>query len=216
MSRDWHAWYREYDDPTSSLSARLKEVKKQLRAVLTSYGDEPIRLLGLCSGDGRDTIPVIDAVPAAKVSAVLVELDPLFAAMARESAAALGLPHLEVRQNDAGTTDCAVGAVPADVLMSCGIFGNVTDDDIATTVATYPSLLAPGGHVIWTRGHRAANDPTARTSEPSEYVRETFLDAGFEEVAYVVPESYSFRVGVYRWPGPPVEFRPGVRMFEFT
>jgi hypothetical protein len=216
MSRDWHAWYREYEDPTSSLSARLKVVKTQLRAVLDSYAgaDVPVRLLGLCSGDGRDTLPVIDSSPT-KVSAVLIELDPLFSAMARESSAALALD-VEVRTADAGTTDSFVGAVPADVLMSCGIFGNVTDADVATTVATYPSLLAPGGHVIWTRGHRAPGDTSPGEGEPAEYVRRTFLDAGFEEVAYVEPENRSFRVGVHRWPGPAREFVPGVRMFEFV
>lgn len=212
MSRDWHAWYRQYDDPTSSLTARLKVVKGQLRTVLES-AEGPVRLLGLCSGDGRDTIPVIDSVPT-KVTARLVELDPLFSAMARESAAALQLD-VEVLRTDAGTTDCAVGAVPADVVMACGIFGNVTDADVENTVRTLPSLLAPGGTVIWTRRHRAPEDPAPGPGEPADYARQVFADAGFEEVAFVVPEEHAFRVGVHRWPGPEVPFEPGRRMFTF-
>jgi catechol 2,3-dioxygenase-like lactoylglutathione lyase family enzyme len=213
VSRDWHAWYRDYEDPTSSLSARLRVVKKELGSVLAG-AQGPVRLLSLCSGDGRDTLPVIDAA-AVEVSAVLVELDPLFSAMARESAAALDLD-VEVRTTDAGTTDAAVGAVPADVVMACGIFGNVTDADVVTTVATLPSLLAPGGAVVWTRRHRAPDDPAPGPGEPAAYVRDQFLREGFEEVAYVEPDGFEFRVGVHRWPGPAREFAPGVRMFDFV
>ena len=208
MVRDWHAWYGGYDDPDSSLSRRLTVVRGQLAALLD--GEGPVRLLSLCSGDGRDTIPVLEAANRS-VSAVLVELDPALAAVA-----AAGPVPVEVRTTDAGTTDCAVGAVPADVVMACGIFGNVTDEDVARTVTTLPSLLAPGGHVIWTRGRSTPHDPSTYDGDPSELVRSVFAEAGFEEVAFVRPNDASFRVGVHRWPGPAVPFRAGVRMFSFV
>ena len=215
MSRDWHAWYRDYDDPDSSLSQRLAVVRSQLAGLLAAAAPGPLQLLGLCSGDGRDTLPVI-AESAVDVSAVLVELDPALAEAARRSAAALELTGVEVRTADAGDTSCADGAAPADVVMACGIFGNVSDDDIARTVATLPSLLAPGGAVVWTRGHRAPEDPSEAVGDPSEMVRRLFSDVGFEEIAFVRPEERSFRVGVHRWPAPSVPFRSGVRMFSFV
>jgi len=215
VSRDWHEWYLDYDDPTSSLSARLAVVRGQLAALLASTGPRPVRLLSLCSGDGRDTLPVI-AQSGVEVQAVLVELDPDLAAAARGSAAELGLTDIEVRTADAGDTDCAVGAVPADVVMACGIFGNVVDDDVLRTVATLPSMLAVGGAVIWTRGHRVPADPTEWEGDPADHVRARFASAGFDEIDFVRPDDHSFRVGVHRWPGPEVAFRPGVRMFEFA
>lgn len=215
MTRDWHEWYRDYDDPASSLSARLAVVRSQLAALLAAAAPGPVRLLSLCAGDGRDTLPVV-AESGAEVSAVLVELDAELASAARRSAAQLGLAGVEVRTADAGDTTCAAGGVPADVVMACGIFGNISDDDIARTVDTLPSLLAPGGVVVWTRGCRVPEDPSEWEGDPAEHVRSLFVAAGFEEVEFVRPEERSFRVGVHRWPGPPAAYRPGTRMFEFV
>jgi hypothetical protein len=215
VTRDWREWYRDYDDPTSSLSARLAVVRRQLAFLLAAAAPGPVRLVSLCAGDGRDTLPVI-AESGVAVHAVLVELDPTLADEARRSAARLALTDVEVRTADAGDTACAAGAVPADVVMACGIFGNVTDDDIARTVDVLPSLLAPGGTVIWTRGCRVPEDPSEWTGDPAGYVRSRFAAGGFEEVDFVCPRERSFRVGVHRWPGPSAAFRPGVRMFTFV
>jgi hypothetical protein len=59
-----------------------------------------------------------------------------------------GSPTIAVVCGDAGTTTAHLGAVPADLLLLCGIFGNVPDDDIRTTVAAVPALLAAGGTVV--------------------------------------------------------------------
>jgi cyclopropane fatty-acyl-phospholipid synthase-like methyltransferase len=214
VSRDWHAWHTEYDDPASSLSRRLEVVRDQLRTLLEGAA-RPVRLLSMCAGDGRDTLPVL-AATAAEVHAVLVELDPELAARAASRADELGLAGVEVRTADAGTTDSHRDAVPADVLLACGVFGNVTDDDIATTIARLPSLLAAGGHVVWTRGCRVPEDPTEFAGDPSELVRSLFAGAGFEEVAFVRPEDAGFRVGVHRWPRAGTPYEPGVRLFSFV
>jgi hypothetical protein len=100
--------------------------------------------------------------------------------------------------------------------MACGVFGNITDEDMARTVTTLPSLLAPGGAVVWTRGCRVPEDPSEWEGDPAEQVRSRFAAGGFEEVDFVHPEERSFRVGVHRWPGPATPYRPGLRMFEFV
>jgi hypothetical protein len=214
VSRDWHAWHEQYADPASSLSRRLEVVRTHLRALL-SDADGPVRLASMCSGDGRDTLPVL-AETGADVDAVLVELDPELAETARRAARGLGLDRVDVRTADAGTTDSYRDAVPADVLMACGVFGNITDDDLAVTVARLPSLMAPGGHVIWTRGDHVPQDPSGFDGDPSDYVRGLLHVVGFEEVAFVRPDDAGFRVGVHRWPGPAATFEPGVRMFTFV
>ena len=67
-------------------------------------------------------------------------------------------------------------ALPADVLLLCGIFGNVSDRDINRTVQAAPALCRAGATVIWTR-HRRPPDLTPR-------IRQWFADSGFAEIAF--------------------------------
>ena len=109
-------------------------------------------------------------------AARLVELDPDLAQRARERAAEIS-PTIEVVTGDASSTSSFAGAVPAGIVLACGIFGNITDDDIHNTVAHLPSLCAPNATVIWTRGTFAPDlTPT---------VRVWFMEAGFTELDFV-------------------------------
>ena len=91
MARNWHEWHRAYDDPTSSLSQRLRVVTAMIRSHLDSAPPGPIRVLSLCAGDGRD---LADAAPghtrAPDLSGCLVELDPLLADRARANLGSAG------------------------------------------------------------------------------------------------------------------------------
>jgi len=214
VSRDWHAWHENYDDPASSLSRRLQVVRSELASLLAA-ATGPVRLVSLCSGDGRDTLPVLAASPG-PIDALLVELDPRLADRARSTARELGLDRVEVRTGDAGSTDTFADACPADVLLACGVFGNVRDEDVVATVATLPSLLTHRAHVVWTRGCRVPQDPTEVDGDPSLVVRDLFVSAGFEEVSFVCPDDAAFRVGVHRWPGPDGRPERGVNLFTFV
>ncbi|MEJ7831517.1 MAG: class I SAM-dependent methyltransferase, partial [Nocardioides sp.] len=176
---------------------------------------DDLSLVSMCAGDGRDTLPVL-AATAPGTRAVLVEIDEELAGAARRTAASLGLERVEVRTADAGTTDSYADAVPADVLLVCGVFGNVRDAEAARTVATLPMLLAGGATVVWTRGRRVDHDPTEFPGDPSEHIRELFAAAGFEELSFVRPEDAGFRVGVHRLVVPPQPWQPGGRMFDFV
>ena len=84
------------------------------------------------------------------------------------------------------------GAVPADIVLACGIFGNITDDDIHNTVAHLPSLCAPNATVIWTRGTFAPDlTPT---------IRVWFMEAGFTELDFVAIPDTTVGVGANRSP----------------
>lgn len=61
-------------------------------------------------------------------------------------------------QADAGITDAYGGAVPARIVVTCAIFGNISDTDIQATVAALPSLCAPGALVDQAPG--TAGHPT--------------------------------------------------------
>jgi hypothetical protein len=133
-----------------------------------------------------------------------VELDPDLAAKARSGA----LTGVEVVCGDACTTDAYRGAVPADLVLVCGVFGNVSDDDIRGTVRTLPTLCAPRATVIWTR-HRRPPDLTLE-------IRRWFGEAGFEEVGFVASDEQLYGVGAHRLAGPPGVWEPGVRLFTFV
>jgi hypothetical protein len=194
MPRDWHAWYGEYDDPDSSLSRRLAVVRRELGAVLAARRPGPVTLLSLCAGDGRDTLPVLAAADT-QVSAVLVELDPDLAETARREAAALGLD-VDVRTDDAGLVAAWVDVVPVDVLMLCGVLGNVSDDDARRIVTGAALVLQRGGTMIWTRGDRGSG-----AEDPGEWVRRLLLEAGWDERSFVRPDDATYRVGVHTWNG---------------
>jgi hypothetical protein len=162
----------------------------------------------MCAGDGRDLLDVLADHPrAADVRGRLVELDPALAARAAEQAASGAPSRIEVVAGDAGVTDAYVGAVPADLVLVCGVFGNLADDDIAATVGALPSFCAPGATVIWTR-HRKPPDLTVD-------IRRWFGEAGFEPVAYDAPEEFHWSVGAQRFVGARVPLEPGRRLFSF-
>jgi hypothetical protein len=73
----------------------------------------------------------------------LVELDEHNALLARR--AAKGLGEVEVVAADASMTDAYEGAVPADLVLLCGVFGNTSAQDIANTVSHLPRLCASQG-----------------------------------------------------------------------
>jgi hypothetical protein len=207
--RDWVEWHREYDDPSSLLSRRLELVQGHLRAELDHATAGDIRLISLCAGQGRDVIGVLAGHPRRdEVRARLVELDERNAAAARQAAQAAGLEGVEVLQADAGITDACAGAVPAQIVMVCGVFGNITVSDIQATVAALPGLCAPGALVLWTRHRRPPDLTTA--------IRTWFGEAGFREEAFDISQDGFMSVGAHRLTGEPAELVLGRRLFTFV
>ena len=150
-----------------------------------------------------------------EVSGVLLELDSSLASAARREAERLGLSAVAIRQVDAAAIDSFEGIARADVFMACGVFGNITDADLVTTVQMLPQLLAPGAIVIWTRGRPSA-DPTGHEGDPAEMVRDVFVRHDFVEERFVRPDDADFRVGVCRFAGTPMPPARGEKMFRFV
>jgi len=207
--QDWVEWHAAYDDPHSPISARLRVVRGHLSDALGAAPPGPVRLLSLCAGQGRDVLGVLPAHPRGPdVSAVLVEADPRIVAVAREGAVRAGLTGVEVREADAARVANYADAVPADVLLLCGIFGNVPDEDIERTARASPALCAAGATVIWTR-HRRPPDLTPR-------IRGWFRASGFDEVAFDTPDTEALTgVGVGRLAVPPPAGLPEGALFTF-
>jgi hypothetical protein len=137
------------------------------------------------------------------VRARLVELDPDNAAVARSA----GLAGVEVVENDAGLVDAYRGAVPADLVIACGVFGNITDADIERTVTVCGQLCREGGTVVWTR-HRRSPDLVPA-------ICAWFERGGFDRVAVTQPE-LGYGVGAHRRSRAPEPIEAGARMFTFV
>ena len=206
---DWREWHSAYDRE-SSLGRRLEVVQAQLQAALDRQAEGEIRLISLCAGQGRDVIPVVAAhARRPDVRARLVELDPENARIAERAARTAGLAGVEVLTGDASLTGSYAGAVPAGIVLACGVFGNITAVELESTIGCLPELCAPGATVIWTRG-RGPGD-----QDPRPGVRRWFREHGFEEL-FFQGEPEEFGVGVHRLTAEPKPFDPGRKLFTFV
>jgi hypothetical protein len=203
---DWQAWHAAYEDPDSILGKRLALVRSQVRAALDAAPPGPIRALSVCAGQGHDLIgAVVDHPRREDVSALLVELDARNVELANAAARAAGLAGVRAVARDASLSDAYAEAAPADLVLVCGVFGNVSAQDALGTVEHLPELCAAGAAVVWTR-HRNPPDLVPQ-------LRERFEQAGFSELAGI--DAPPFWVGVSRLHAAPRPLQPGVRLFRF-
>lgn len=201
---DWVRWHDQYDDPESSLSRRLEVVKARIGMVLNLLPAGPIRVLGMCSGDGRDIFPVLAAHPRrTDVSGRLVELDETLSGRARE----LAPPGIEVVKGDAGDSQLYEAAAPANLVLCCGVLGNISDADVKSTIASWRFLCSPEAYVVWTRAGDEVNDLR-------QQVRDWVASSGFREVTWDGDPPETYGVGVAQFVAQPESFRR-VRMFTF-
>lgn len=200
---DWLDWHDDYDRPDSSLAQRLAAVQAQIRAVLDHAPAGPVTVLSACAGQGRDLLEVLADHPRrGDVRARLVELDARNTALAAANAAGLDV---DVVTGDASLTEHYRGIAPADLVLMCGIFGNITGEDIELTVDTCRQLCATGGTVVWTRG-RTAPDFVPR-------ICAWFEERDFERV-WVSEPDVGYGVGVHRFRGEPLPLKD-FSMFTF-
>ncbi|MGH7758100.1 MAG: methyltransferase domain-containing protein [Candidatus Dormibacteria bacterium] len=205
---DWIEWHRGYVDPRTPQARRLPLVRAGIAEALSERaGRDELRILSLCAGDGRDLLPELARHPEPLGRAVLVELDPNLAKAARRRASSLGLARVAVVVGDAGSGDLLRPHLPVDLLLLCGIFGNLAVADLRRTIEVVPGMLRRGGWVIWTRGNR---DPDIRES-----IRRWFQAAGLVEHSFQgAPEAYG--VGVNRLLGEATSLlRLPRRLFRF-
>jgi hypothetical protein len=204
MGENWHAWHSAYDDPHSNMSRRLVLVQDRIRAWLDSAPPGRLTVLSMCAGQGRDLLGVLPTHPRRHdVTAHLVELDPGLAATAARAADGL---NVRVIVGDAALTDQYAGLVPADLVLVCGVFGNLSDADVEATIDAGTQLCATGGTVVWTRNRRAP--------DLVPQICAWYEERGFERV-WLSPPGTTIGVGVHRFTGQPAPLATGVRLFTF-
>ena len=203
--RDWYEWHLQYEDPASHLAQRLATVQSCIRAALDEAPPGPLRAISVVAGQGRDLIPVLATHPrGADVTARLVEIDPRNTAVAHELAD--GLSSVDIVTGDASLVDAYAGFVPADLVLLCGLFGNITDEDIRATVSAARGLTRTGATVVWTRGR---GEPDA-----FEWVASVFEENAFERVFLSEPGP-RYGIGAHRHAGPVLAL-PAGSMFTFV
>ena len=205
---EWVDWHRGYDEPESPQARRLATVQRLVAAAIDRAPAGEIRIISMCAGDGRDLIGALRAHPRRHdVRARLVEIDPALVARGRDAARREQLERVSFVTGDASTTTAYEGAVPADVVLVCGVFGNVSDEDVHNTVIHLPELCAEAATVIWTRG-RFQPDLTPA-------IRSWFIGIGFEELEFAPIDGSTGAVGAHRLIASPAAFVPGRRLFTF-
>ena len=207
MANEWVEWHRGYEGDQPHVR-RLRIVQERIREAISSAPRGPIRVVSICAGDGRDLLGALSDHPRrGDVRARLVDVTTELVDAGRAEIARQQLSGVEFLLGDAGSTAAYSGAVPADLVLVCGVFGNIPDEDVRKTVEHLPELCARDATVIWTRG-RFAPDLTPT-------VREWFREVGFDELAFDTIPRTTASVGVHRLATAPRPFRPGFRLFSF-
>ena len=207
MTNEWVDWHRAYEGDHPH-ARRLEVVRDCIREALSRSPPGPIRIISICAGDGRDLLGVLSDHPrSGDVEARLVDLTPELIESGRTEVSRRGLRRVEFVLGDAAAARVYAGAVPADVVLACGVFGNITDADVRNTIDHLPELCAKDATVIWTRG-RWEPDLTPA-------IREWFRAAGFAEQSFTTIPGTTASVGVHRLAIPPRPFRPDELLFTF-
>jgi hypothetical protein len=205
---NWHTWHDAYDDPNSWQSRRLVTVRERIRTALDEAPPGPLTVLAMVAGQGRDVIPEVAAHPRREdVTARLVELDRDNTDAAREAARAAGLSNVEVITGDAALTNYYAGLAPADLVLICGLFVHIADEDVLRVVRHAPALVKRGGRVIWTRD----------LGEPNliPQICDWFAEEGFEKVWGTGPE-VNHAVFEHRSLRDPVPLPADATLFTFV
>lgn len=203
----WPKWHEGYEIEDSFLHQRLQDVKRVLVRSIREF-DRPVRIISVCAGQGRDVIEVLRDDPSLNVKdAYLFEIDPENVAFGENLVSHYRLNNVNYVIGDASITSVYKEFVPTDILMLCGIFGNVSQADIKTTLKAATTLLVRGGVVIWTR-HRG---------EPNivPEIQIWAKDLDFHEIELIAPPETLYAVGSNRYLGPAKKFEAQIKMFEF-
>jgi precorrin-6B methylase 2 len=205
---DWKVWHEKYEDATSPLAGRLEIVKELVREALDRAPEGPLKVISLCAGQGRDLIEVLpNHLRRDDVQARLVELNAGNTALAKAAAQTNGLSQLEIVTADASRSEVYDGMTPADLVLICGVFGNISDADIKRVVEACPQLCATGGRVIWTRDRRAPD----RVEQICAWFEERNFER--ERLSYQVSR---FGIGMHRFAGTPQPLALGRSLFSFV
>ena len=118
------------------------------------------------------------------------------------------LVDIDVLCIDAGTPEAYAGCPPADLVLLCGVLGNISDGDVEAVIAALRGFCAAGARVIWTRSRRSP--------DLTPQIRKWFSDNGFAEITFDAPEDVLTSVGVHELTRQPEPAPRHTRLFAFV
>ncbi len=190
------------------MARRLAEVQNQIALSLNKAPDGPLRVISVCAGQGRDLLGVLQTHARRNdVSAILIDLEEQNTLAVQSAVQKLGLEKIHGLTADASTMDHYVTMAPADLVLMCGVFGNISDQDIRRTISLSRQLCNHGGRMIWTRHRR---DPDMIPRICSWFQAEEF------EQEFSASDDEDYGVLTHRYLGTAQPIVPDERMFEFV
>lgn len=211
MPSNWYEWHDLYNSD-ARLQQRLQIVREYIWSAIDASPPGIIRVVSACAGDGRDLLGTLASHPRkSDVHGRLVELNPELAQQGQDKIESAGLSQqLEFVNGDATNSSSYIGAVPADIIIVCGIFGNLdSESELKRLIGNLPKLAKKGSFAIWTRGH---TDGIAH----SETVRKVFREAEFEEVNFRLTLTGDMGVGIHRYLGEGLPLPQNQQLFVFS
>jgi Putative methyltransferase len=212
MPIDWVAWHERYKT-NRGLKARLRAVCGQIENCLSACPPGPIRVVSVCSGDGRDLLSALINHPRERdVVAYLIDTERALVDAGQDSANISGLgDQLHFIVGDATLPSSYKGMLPADLVLVCGVFGHVLKEDLQRLVHSLGCMCKTGGYVIWTR-HAKAWDGESHVP----LINQLFEQTRFEQIGFSVTEEGASCIGTYRYTGEPAELSTEETVFMFT
>lgn len=211
MPKDWFEWHDLYQTEPR-LQQRLQIVQEYIATALNAQSEGTIRVVSVCAGDGRDLLGALaNHFRKSDVQARLVELNPQLVERGRAAVAEAGLAaQIEFVNGDATLSDSYAGAVPGDIVIVCGIFGNLAGEAALRQLLDNLKFLAkPGAFIVWTRGHQ---DGIAY----ADIVRQNFQTLNFEEVDFRLTATGDMGVGLHRYQGETAPLPANEHLFVFS
>jgi hypothetical protein len=206
--KDWKKWHTLYDDNDSGLAKRLRLVQESISDSLPNTIEDRFQIIDICSGDGRDLLDVLAHYPVKEqVYSYLVELDERLAEESKNTANEKGLPNVAVINGDASALRTYVSVPRADLILLCGVFGNISSADIQNTIETLPQLSKQGTKVIWTRH--------LRQPETIPIIQNLFIANNFSKVDFKTTDDRSYVIATYEFHGSPEPPESNTRLFTF-
>lgn len=212
MSKDWFAWHDNYRT-RPRMGQRLQIVREYISTCLNEFPSGQIRVVSVCAGDSRDLIGTIfDHPRSGDVQARLIELDERLVECGRSAAEAAGLEEqLEFVCGDATLSSVYEGVVPADLVLVCGVFGNVPNEtELQRLIHSLRFFCKPGGFTIWTR------DLFVDGEQRLAQVRELLRESAFEEVSFKMTAVGNMGVGTHRYLGESLPLPNDQQLFLFS
>lgn len=211
MTKDWFAWHDNYRT-RPRMRQRLQIVREYLVTCLNACPPGKIQVISVCAGDSRDlTGTLYDHPRTADVQARLVELDERLVECGRTAAESAGLgEQLQFIQGDATISSVYEGAVPADIVLLCGVIGNIPEEELPRLMESLAYFCKPEAFVIWTRD--LFDDGENRLA----LVRELLQKSGFEEVNFRMTLTGNMGVGTHRYLGQTLPLPKDKQLFVFS